>query len=636
MKSGQVVQSERTEQPKRYWPGQGDAEAEAIAPPRSTSIAETSNAHLLIDLFHGKLHLELLEYPELRLKNQVSDLNALHERVKHVILKVNSRAVDHENFLPPDSIATLSDAGLLGLHIDRGMGGQGLSHTEAARVWESAALDGAVLSLMDSHNSMATRAILTTGTSEQKLKFLSNLATGRYIATFCLHELSSGSDLQATTTNAVQSDEGTHYILNGQKSWVISGAVATHFIVFARLQSTQTDQSCTNSNLTAFIVHRDAPGIQVGSVLDTFGLRGSNVTDVVFDNVKVPCENRLGSIGDGLKIAEAVMDRERLDLSAACSGLVRYLISYVSEHCLQRHQFGRPIAEFPMVASRIADLTLKTYVMESGVHYLTGLLDAHPTRDLSLEMAALKIFSTEALWSSMNHCMELTGRTGLLKDVPFERYFRDARTLLNHCGSNDLLRLRIAGAGICSLGPGLEAEAEKLRFANRHLFAGLKRLWRIRCRRRGWYVKQVGAGAKVTEGGASPDLKNHLHPNLADSATKLAHLCQRFQSLSESLLLKHRGGVVDEQLALGRVADCAIYLLLIPICLGRASRSISIGVHLHDYEIRLANAFARFAFRELESTLLFPQELDRDRHRIASEVLARRHYPASHPLTRVW
>ncbi|OON15767.1 acyl-CoA dehydrogenase protein [Opisthorchis viverrini] len=268
-----------------------------------------------------------------------------------------------------------------------------------------------------------------------------------------------------------------------------------------------------SANITAFVVERSQRGVHFTNVLDTFGLRGSNgtpcllcrsaanlcipVIDILFDDVNVPASNILGSVGSGLQLAQQVIDEQRLNIAAACTGLLRYIISYATEHCLQRHQFGRPLGDFGLVQAKLSNLALNVYAMESALFYLTGLLDAQPQRDLTLEKAALK-------------------------------------------GTSELLRLLIAGSALQTVGPERQEEMEKLRFFTRHPITTIKADFRIRARRRGWFAHKVGAGPKVTEGGASRALKDHLHPNFALTATRLAVLCQRFQSLVETSLIYRR------------------------------------------------------------------------------------------------
>ncbi|KER19761.1 hypothetical protein T265_11541 [Opisthorchis viverrini] len=428
---------------------------------------------------------ELLDYPELPKIEDVNKANLLHERVKNLVLQVNSAEIDRDNRLDRETLATFAKHGLFGLQIGENYGGRNLSYTYAARVWEALGLDGAVFAVLDAHNNLAARSIALGGNEDQKLTFLPPLATGECMAAFCLSELCS-----AIKTRAIRSSDGQTYTISGSKNWITNGALANLLVTFARVEP-RADE-----------------------------------------------------------LAQQVIDEQRLNIAAACTGLLRYIISYATEHCLQRHQFGRPLGDFGLVQAKLSNLALNVYAMESALFYLTGLLDAQPQRDLTLEKAALK-------------------------------------------GTSELLRLLIAGSALQTVGPERQEEMEKLRFFTRHPITTIKADFRIRARRRGWFAHKVGAGPKVTEGGASRALKDHLHPNFALTATRLAVLCQRFQSLVETSLIYRRA-------------------------------------------VRLATTFAKIAFQRIEANLNDLPGLERDHHRIASEILARRAYPVAHPLTRVW
>ncbi|VDP88463.1 unnamed protein product [Echinostoma caproni] len=371
-------------------------------------------------------------------------------------------------------------------------------------------------------------------------------------------------------------------------------------------------------------------------MLNTLGVRGAGLMDIILEKVQVPSSNILGKIGGGIELIQTALDRDYLNLAASLTGLLRYLLSYANEQCLQRHQFGRPIGDYGLVQAMLADMALNLYAMESGVSYFAGLLDAQPARDLGLEASCLKVFCSEALWTAVNACVQLSGRAGLEQTNPFNRYLRDCRSLLSYAGTNEVLRLRLAGSGLQHIAHDVDEKHNKLYVMNRHPWLTLKTVMEMRARKRGRYANHVGAGPKVTEGGASRALKNHLHPNFAKVSTDLAILVQRFQSLSEALLIAHGQSVINEQMALGRVANCATDLLLSAICLGRASRAISIGLLLHDYEVRLAATFVKLACKRVEANMVALDVLDSERHRIASEMLSHRRYPVVHPITRVW
>ncbi|TPP62679.1 Acyl-CoA dehydrogenase family member 9 mitochondrial [Fasciola gigantica] len=604
---------------KRIWPRQGSDEVESITPPSSTSVAATSKAPLLKDLFRGQLHL--LKAPLIQHLFFLTIAFSYPRLVSN--LKVDSEQIDHVGSLPSEFWPAVSKHGLCGLQIDKSFGGHGLTNTQAARAWEAVGLDLSVFTVLDVHSTVS-QIIMMTGTEDQKRRYLPKLTAGNHIGALCLAEVSSlqfakgdyifsfsGNDMNAILTEAVRGEDGQSYIINGKKNWVTNGVSATLLLVLARVPET-------------------IKFISIRAHEQYF------VTEIVLDNVRVPVSNVLGKIGGGTELIRTALDREYLNLAASSTGLLRYLISYATEQCLQRHQFGRPIGDYGLVRAMLADLALDLYAMESGVFYFAGLLDAQSSRDLALELAGLKVFCSEALWNGMNTCMQLAGRTGLMQTIPFSRYHRDCRAMLIYGGTNELIRLRLAGSGLQYIAGDVDKDYAKLFVFTRHPWLTAKTFVRMKGRQRGWYANRVGAGPKVTEGGSSRALKDHLHPNFAEVSNDLAILVSRFQSFAEALLIHYGQAVVDEQMALGRAADCAVDLLLSAICMGRASRAISIGLPLHDYEIRLATTFTKLACKRVEARLIAPIELDRERNRISSELLSHRKYPVVHPLTRVW
>ncbi|TNN11645.1 Acyl-CoA dehydrogenase family member 9 [Schistosoma japonicum] len=616
---------------RRIWPRELPNLIESIIPPAPTSVAATSNAPLIKDFFRGQVNLELFEFPELETIHQVNDIDAMHNEIKRFILRMDSQGIDRNCNLSKEMIRNMNELGLLALCIEKEYNGLGFNTTQWMRACEAIGLDGSIWATLTTHQSLAAKAISLLGTKEQKSYYLPKFASCEFIGGFCLSEISSGNDIQALTSLAVFNETDDHYILNGHKTWVTNGAVADVFIVFARTHSKN------NSNeITAFIVDRSLNGIECGPLLNTFGARGSNATDVTFSNVRVPKENLLGKHGDGFKLAQSVLILHRLNTVAAGVGVLRYLLSYTAEHCLQRHQFGKPIGDYSRVEEKLSEIVLNLYAMESGLFYLSGLLDAQPSRDLSLELAALKIFSSEKVWSGIDACIQLAGRFGLLSTVPYERFLRDSRNHLTSMESNDLLRIMIAGNGISEIIPGFEKTISDLSVFARHPITNLETKRIFKKRRDGKYASQAGSGPKVTEGKASRNLKVHLHHSFSEIATQLAINTQRFQSLCQFSLIQNGREIVNEQMLLCRIADAAIDLLLTSICLGRASRSISIGVFRSDYEKTLTRTFSKLAFQRVGNILDYEPGIDRYQHRVASELLTQRFYPVTHPLTRVW
>ncbi|KAH8860391.1 Acyl-CoA dehydrogenase family member 9, mitochondrial [Schistosoma japonicum] len=474
---------------------------------------------------------ELFEFPELETIHQVNDIDAMHNEIKRFILRMDSQGIDRDCNLSKEMIRNMNELGLLALCIEKEYNGLGFNTTQWMRACEAIGLDGSIWATLTTHQSLAAKAISLLGTKEQKSYYLPKFASCEFIGGFCLSEISSGNDIQALTSLAVFNETDDHYILNGHKTWVTNGAVADVFIVFARTHSKN--------------------------------------------------------------LAQSVLILHRLNTVAAGVGVLRYLLSYTAEHCLQRHQFGKPIGDYSRVEEKLSEIVLNLYAMESGLFYLSGLLDAQPSRDLSLELAALKIFSSEKVWSGIDACIQLAGRFGLLSTVPYERFLRDSRNHLTSMESNDLLRIMIAGNGISEIIPGFEKTISDLSVFARHPITNLETKRIFKKRRDGKYASQAGSGPKVTEGKASRNLKVHLHHSFSEIATQLAINTQRFQSLCQFSLIQN----------------------------GRKT---------------LTRTFSKLAFQRVGNILDYEPGIDRYQHRVASELLTQRFYPVTHPLTRVW
>ncbi|KAH8860394.1 Acyl-CoA dehydrogenase family member 9, mitochondrial [Schistosoma japonicum] len=516
---------------RRIWPRELPNLIESIIPPAPTSVAATSNAPLIKDFFRGQVNLELFEFPELETIHQVNDIDAMHNEIKRFILRMDSQGIDRDCNLSKEMIRNMNELGLLALCIEKEYNGLGFNTTQWMRACEAIGLDGSIWATLTTHQSLAAKAISLLGTKEQKSYYLPKFASCEFIGGFCLSEISSGNDIQALTSLAVFNETDDHYILNGHKTWVTNGAVADVFIVFARTHSKN--------------------------------------------------------------LAQSVLILHRLNTVAAGVGVLRYLLSYTAEHCLQRHQFGKPIGDYSRVEEKLSEIVLNLYAMESGLFYLSGLLDAQPSRDLSLELAALKIFSSEKVWSGIDACIQLAGRFGLLSTVPYERFLRDSRNHLTSMESNDLLRIMIAGNGISEIIPGFEKTISDLSVFARHPITNLETKRIFKKRRDGKYASQAGSGPKVTEGKASRNLKVHLHHSFSEIATQLAINTQRFQSLCQFSLIQN----------------------------GRKT---------------LTRTFSKLAFQRVGNILDYEPGIDRYQHRVASELLTQRFYPVTHPLTRVW
>uniref|UniRef100_A0A669P322 Complex I assembly factor ACAD9, mitochondrial n=1 Tax=Phasianus colchicus TaxID=9054 RepID=A0A669P322_PHACC len=500
--------------------------------------------------------------------------------------EVDSKKIDRDAKIPPETLKGLGDLGLFGMQIPEEYGGLGLSNTMYARLGEIISLDGSIAVTLAAHQAIGLKGILITGTDEQKAKYLPKLASGEHIAAFCLTEPGSGSDAASIQTRATLSEDGKYFLLNGSKVWISNGGLASIFTVFARTEIVEKDGQ-VKDKITAFIVERDFGGVTHGKPEDKLGIRGSNTCEVHFENTKVPVENVLGEVGGGFKVAMNILNSGRFSMGSASAGMIKKLIEMTAEHACTRKQFNKKLSEFGLIQEKFCFMAVKAYVMESMAYLTAGMMDRPGLPDCSVEAAMVKVFSSEGAWACVSEALQILGGLGYMKDYPYERYLRDSRILLIFEGTNEILRMYIALTGMQHAGKIL---TDKIKY---------------------------------------------------ESGKKLEENVYYFGTTVRGLLTRFGKTIVDEQLALKRVSDIVINLYAMTAAISRASRSISIGLRNHDHDVLLTNIFCSEAYFKNNYALAQLQKyadenLDDYIKKAAKQILEKRAYLCSHPLDRTF
>ncbi|HTG15858.1 MAG TPA: acyl-CoA dehydrogenase family protein [Blastocatellia bacterium] len=340
------------------------------------------------------------------------------------------------------------ELGLLMIDIPERYGGLGLHKVSSAVVGEQFALQASFAGTQSSHVNIGTLPIVFFGTEEQKQKYLPRLATGEWIGAYALTEPQSGSDALAAKTKAVLSEDGKHYILNGQKMWITNGGFADLFTVFAKVDG---------EKFTAFLVER-GPGLVSGHEEKKLGIDGSSTTALMLEDCRVPVENVLGEIGRGHKIAFNVLNIGRLKLGARCVGTMKLSLQQSVQYAKERHQFGQAIANFGLIKHKLAEMTIRAYVGESILYRTLGMIDDaleqvdkdDPKQMLgvleqyAMECSIIKVWESEALAYVVDEEVQVFGGYGYSKDYPAEQAYRDARIARIYEGTNEINRIVIA------------------------------------------------------------------------------------------------------------------------------------------------------------------------------------------------
>jgi len=451
---------------------------------------------------------------------------------------IDDARIDVEGTMPGDIMRDLAAMGVLGIVVPEEYGGSGMSVTAYCRVLEEiASHSGAVAVTVGAHQSIGMKAILLFGTEEQKRRVLPPLASGREFAAFALTEPGAGSDAGSIQSRAVPTGDGSAWILDGTKQWITNAGFADVFTVFARTDT--TGELPTNKAISAFIVRRDMPGVTVGPPEKKIGIRGSETNELHMEKVLVPCENLLGEVGGGFKIAMSVLNEGRLGLATGCVGTARNLIQMSVQFANARRQFGRSIGEFEIIKEKLADMAARTYVMESAAYLTAGMAD-RGIKDISIEAAICKVMSSETLWFVVDQAIQIHGGNGYMEEYPFGRIMRDARINLIFEGTNEILRVFIAGMGVKGTGDELRLVSRALKRPTRE-FGVLSRYFTRK-------VEQRFLREKLRD----------IHPELRECAEHIERAVQVLPQRVEALLRTHGRDFVNREYHMKRIANVAI------------------------------------------------------------------------------
>ena len=363
-------------------------------------------------------------------------IQAMVREFARKVLAVTAAERDRTKAFPAENLKKMGELGLMGMMVPMEYGGEGADTLGyVAALAEVAYACAATAVVMSVHNSIVCESILRFGTEDQKQKYLKPLASGRRIGAFALTEPHAGSDPVSQSTTAVR-DKGT-YIINGSKRFTTTGKNSGLVIVTAK-----TDEGLRHKGISAFLVEKNTPGLMVGREEEKMGLRASDTTDLIFEDCRVPEENRLGREGDGFKIAMTALDGGRIGIAAQSVGVAQAAFDATVKYVKQREQFGRKISKFQGLRWTIADMATEIEAARQLMYVAAAMKDRGEKFTAQASMA--KLFASEMVNRVTAKAIQLHGGYGFTQDYPVERYYRDARVFTIYEGTSEIQRVVIS------------------------------------------------------------------------------------------------------------------------------------------------------------------------------------------------
>lgn len=384
--------------------------------------------------------------------------DSVKEFVEREMIPNREKFEDHDYELTEEIMKKAGELGFLGITIPEKYQGLDMNFSSSVLVTDYfSGATGSMATAYGAHTGIGTLPIALYGNEAQKEKYLPKLATGEWFGAYALTEPTAGSDANSGKTKAELSEDGKHYIINGQKMWISNAGFCHTFIVFARIED--------DKYISSFIVEYDPEnpnGIKLGKEEDKLGIKSSSTRQVFFENTKVPVENMLSERGKGMKIAMNILNIGRIKLGAACLDAQRRVTTYALQYANEREQFNTKISSFEAIQSKLARMAMSAYASESAVYRAAklieerkedflkeGLEDAEAelkaVEDYAVECSLLKVATSEDMQNCSDEGIQIYGGMGYSKEAPMEAAWRDARISRIYEGTNEINRMHSVG-----------------------------------------------------------------------------------------------------------------------------------------------------------------------------------------------
>jgi len=347
----------------------------------------------------------------------------------------HAEAIDRSNKFPRELWPLLGELGLHGITVEEEFGGAGLGYLAHCVAMEEISRASAAVGLSyGAHSNLCVNQIRRNGSDEQRKRYLPKLVSGEHVGALAMSEPGAGSDVVSMRTRADRKDD--RFILNGSKMWITNGPIADTLVVYAK-----TDRTAGARGITAFIIEKSFKGFSAGQKLDKLGMRGSDTSEIVFQDCEVPAENVLGAVGNGVNVLMSGLDYERTVLAAGPLGVMQACLDLVLPYVHQRSQFGQPIGKFQLIQAKLADMYVTLNASKAYVYAVARACDrGETTRE---DAAGAILYAAErATWMALE-TIQCLGGNGYINDFPAGRLLRDAKLYEIGAGTSEIRRMLI-------------------------------------------------------------------------------------------------------------------------------------------------------------------------------------------------
>jgi alkylation response protein AidB-like acyl-CoA dehydrogenase len=569
------------------------------------------------ELFLGSFRPDLLLPYPFQSEEDASEGSAYIAKLSRILEeKVDADQIDETGEIPEAAIHAFREIGAFGIKIPEKYGGVGLSQTNYSRAMMYVSSHcGNTSALLSAHQSIGLpQPLKEFGTEEQRERYYPRLARGA-ISAFALTEREVGSDPARMSTRAVPTEDGDHFILNGEKLWCTNGTKAELIVVMAQTPP-KIVRGKERPQITAFIVEANAPGVEIVHRCRFMGLRALYNGVIRFHDVKVRRADIIGGEGRGLRVALTTLNTGRLTIPAACSGAGKRCLRIAREFATQRVQWGGPIGKHEAIARKISYIASHTFAMESMAFYAAQLVD-RGSSDIRLEAAMCKLFCSETFWTIVNETLQIRSGRGYETarslrargepGVPIERFLRDSRINLIFEGTSEIMRLFISRE---ALDPHLRTAGDMLN-PRAALGAKLKSLASASLHYAGWYPKLWSPFASGV----------HIHRSLAPEIRFVQRASRKLARKLFHAMGAYQASLEKKQVLLGRFVEVGADLFAMSTACARADALYMRSPETHREVIDLALHFCKDARSRVRKTFQdMSTNQDSETYRLAQKI----------------